>query len=133
MYWSARSIFYALVRQIHILCTGPSDPYFMHWSARSIFYVLVRQTHILCTGTPDPYFMYCSARSIFYVLVRQIHIFCTEPTVQMFIKTHRNICIFTSFSIFEYHFNLSILTFEINSFETRIATNLIFHLQKNIY
>jgi len=42
--------------------------------------------------------------------------------------------IFTSFSIFESNFNLSILTvFETNSFETRTVTNLIFHLQKIIY
>jgi hypothetical protein len=42
--------------------------------------------------------------------------------------------IFTSFSIFEYNFNLSILTvFETNSFETTTVTNLIFHIQKIIY
>jgi hypothetical protein len=48
-----------------------------------------------------------------------------------FIKTYKNICIFTSFSIFLYHFNPTILTFETNSFETRTVTNRIISFTEN--
>jgi hypothetical protein len=49
-----------------------------------------------------------------------------------FIKTYKNICIFTSFSIFWYHFNLSLPLKRIPSRLEQLQT-LLFHLQKIIY
>ena len=49
-----------------------------------------------------------------------------------FIKTYKNICIFTSFSIFLYHFNLSLPLKRIPSRLEQLQT-LLFHLQKIIY
>ena len=48
------------------------------------------------------------------------------------IKTYKNICIFTSFKFFLYHFNLSLPLKRIPSRLEQLQT-LLFHLQKIVY
>jgi hypothetical protein len=67
-------------------------------------------------------------------LMVRIHILCTESTVRIWLMPIKSI--FTSLSILKCLFNLTILMFETNSFETWTVTNLIFRfgrILQNIY